>query len=198
MAEAEPVIRAVFPDANVPISIRGSGLPVVHEHTSELGSILDSWLATYAEGIACVIGDRAFEGDVAYPVADSGDLERPGVRPGRPRRPRHVRNGHRRGCRPLRRDDPSDPATRDPHKHLTDGSTRGRRCSATGDAQILRIAPERKLPVRFHLDLLVALPLGGDSENRHPCGPTRGAVTSDLDLGPLGPTKSYETGRGPR
>jgi superfamily I DNA/RNA helicase len=34
MAEAEPVIRAVFPDANVPISIRGSGLPVVHGRTS--------------------------------------------------------------------------------------------------------------------------------------------------------------------
>ena len=30
MAEAEPVIRAVFPDANVPTSIRSSGVPVVH------------------------------------------------------------------------------------------------------------------------------------------------------------------------
>ncbi len=30
MAEAEPVIRAVFPDANVPTSIRTSDLPVVH------------------------------------------------------------------------------------------------------------------------------------------------------------------------
>ena len=29
MAEAEPVIRAVLPDANVPTSIRGSGVPVV-------------------------------------------------------------------------------------------------------------------------------------------------------------------------
>ena len=61
MAEAEPVIRAVFPDANVPISIRGSGLPVVHGHTSELGSILDAWLAMHADGIACVIGDPAFK-----------------------------------------------------------------------------------------------------------------------------------------
>ena len=34
-----------------------------------------------------------------------------------------------------------------------------------------------------------------NSENRHPSGPARGAVTSDLDLGPLGPIKSYETGR---
>ena len=60
MAEAEPVIRAVFPDANVPTSIRSSGVPVVHGSTSDLGSILDSWLGTHAEGIACVIGDPTF------------------------------------------------------------------------------------------------------------------------------------------
>jgi hypothetical protein len=56
MAEAEPVIRAVLPDANVPTSIRSSDLPVVHGSTSELSSILDTWLAAHADGIACVIG----------------------------------------------------------------------------------------------------------------------------------------------
>ncbi|HEY7486166.1 MAG TPA: RNA polymerase recycling motor ATPase HelR [Streptosporangiaceae bacterium] len=55
MAEAEPVIRTVLPDANVPTSIRGSGVPVVHGSASELGSILDTWLAAHADGIACVI-----------------------------------------------------------------------------------------------------------------------------------------------
>ena len=30
MAEAEPVIRAALPDANVPTSIRRTGVPVVH------------------------------------------------------------------------------------------------------------------------------------------------------------------------
>jgi hypothetical protein len=60
MAEAEPVIRAVLPDANVPTSIRGSGLPVVHGPVSDLGSILDTWLAAHAEGIASVIGDPTF------------------------------------------------------------------------------------------------------------------------------------------
>jgi hypothetical protein len=60
MAEAEPVIRAVLPDANVPASIRSSGIPVVHGSASELTSILDTWLAAHAEGIACVIGDPAF------------------------------------------------------------------------------------------------------------------------------------------
>jgi DNA helicase IV len=60
MAEAEPVIRAVLPDANVPVSIRRSGLPVVHGPASDLGSVLDSWLAAHANGIACVIGDPAF------------------------------------------------------------------------------------------------------------------------------------------
>ena len=57
MAEAEPVILAVLPDANVPTSIRSSGVPVVHGSTSDLGSILDTWLAAHADGIACVIGD---------------------------------------------------------------------------------------------------------------------------------------------
>ena len=60
MAEAEPVIRAVLPDANVPPSIRSSGVPVVHGPASDLGSILDTWLAAHAEGIACVIGDPTF------------------------------------------------------------------------------------------------------------------------------------------
>ena len=57
MAEAEPVIRAVLPDANVPISIRSSGIGVRYGSTSDLGSILDAWLAAHGEGIACVIGD---------------------------------------------------------------------------------------------------------------------------------------------
>jgi superfamily I DNA/RNA helicase len=60
MAEAEPVIRAVLPDANVPTSIRRAGLPVVHGSVSERDAILDTWLAANAEGIACVIGDPAF------------------------------------------------------------------------------------------------------------------------------------------
>ncbi|GAA0560602.1 RNA polymerase recycling motor ATPase HelR [Paractinoplanes ferrugineus] len=68
MAEAEPVIRAVLPDANVPTSIRGSGIPVRHGSTAELDKILEEWLATHDEGTACVIGT----------------VERPG--PGRVRR----------------------------------------------------------------------------------------------------------------
>lgn len=60
MAEAEPVIRAVLPDANVPTSIRSSGVPVEHGSVADLSSILDPWLASHADGIACVIGDPAF------------------------------------------------------------------------------------------------------------------------------------------
>ena len=60
MAEAEPVIRAVLPDANVPASIRGRGAPVGHGSVSELGAILGTWLAAHADGIACVIGDPTF------------------------------------------------------------------------------------------------------------------------------------------
>jgi superfamily I DNA/RNA helicase len=61
MAEAEPVIRAVLPDANMPTSIRSSGVPVVHGSASDLGSILDTWLAAHAEGIACVIGGLVYK-----------------------------------------------------------------------------------------------------------------------------------------
>jgi len=60
MAEAEPVIHAVLPDANVPASIRSSGEPVVYGSAAELGSILGTWLAAHAEGTACVVGDPAF------------------------------------------------------------------------------------------------------------------------------------------
>jgi DNA helicase IV len=61
MAEAEPVIRAAVPDANVPTSIRSSGVPVVHGSVSDLGSILDTWLGTQVDGIACVIGAHDIE-----------------------------------------------------------------------------------------------------------------------------------------
>ncbi|QEV10397.1 AAA family ATPase [Streptomyces prasinus] len=63
MTEAEPVIRAALPDANVPASIRTGGLPVVHGEVSDLDAVLDTWLAEHADGngIACVIGDPAFQ-----------------------------------------------------------------------------------------------------------------------------------------
>ncbi|MDH6220817.1 RNA polymerase recycling motor ATPase HelR [Streptomyces pseudovenezuelae] len=60
MAEAEPVIRAALPDANVPTSIRSSGIPVVHGPASDLTSVLDTWLDAHDDGIACVIGDPTF------------------------------------------------------------------------------------------------------------------------------------------
>jgi superfamily I DNA/RNA helicase len=61
MAEAEPVIRAVLPDANVPASIRHGGVPVVHGSASDLRPILGAWLAAHADGIAAVIGDPTFK-----------------------------------------------------------------------------------------------------------------------------------------
>ncbi len=61
MTEAEPVIRAALPDANVPTSIRRSGIPVVHGSVADLDSVLGTWLDAHAEGVACVIstGDTA-------------------------------------------------------------------------------------------------------------------------------------------
>ena len=61
MTEAEPVIRSVFPDANVPVSIRTDGAPVVHGDTADRDHVLDAWLAEHDDGIACVIGDPTFQ-----------------------------------------------------------------------------------------------------------------------------------------
>lgn len=60
MSEAEPVIRSVIPDANVPTSIRTSGIPVVHAARRERDAIVASWLAAHDDGVACVIGDPTF------------------------------------------------------------------------------------------------------------------------------------------
>ncbi|MEU8123896.1 RNA polymerase recycling motor ATPase HelR [Spirillospora sp. NPDC049024] len=62
MTEAEPVIRAALPDANVPTSIRGTGVPVVHGSAADLDAVIGAWLAAHDDGIACVIGDPAFPG----------------------------------------------------------------------------------------------------------------------------------------
>jgi len=62
MAEAEPVIRVVLPDANVPTSIRSSGVPVRHGSVDELAAVVFGWLSGHAEGVACVIGGT-FDGD---------------------------------------------------------------------------------------------------------------------------------------
>ncbi|MFC8503445.1 RNA polymerase recycling motor ATPase HelR [Pedococcus sp. NPDC057267] len=64
MAEAEPVIRAALPDANVPTSVRASGRPVGRGRVADLAAVVDAWLAEHAEGegVACVIGAPWFAG----------------------------------------------------------------------------------------------------------------------------------------
>jgi DNA helicase IV len=61
MAEAEPVIRAALPNANVPTSIRSTGVPVNYGSVAELGPVLEAWLAEHDDGIACVIAAGAVE-----------------------------------------------------------------------------------------------------------------------------------------
>ncbi|WP_107485983.1 RNA polymerase recycling motor ATPase HelR [Streptomyces marincola] len=60
MAEAEPVIRAVLPDANVPVSVRDGGIPVLRGSVADLDAVLDGWLDEHPDGIACVIGAPEF------------------------------------------------------------------------------------------------------------------------------------------
>jgi hypothetical protein len=66
MAEAEPVIRAALPDANVPTSIRSSGLPVAHASVADLDELLGAWLAEHPEGTACVISTSEVPGVAAH------------------------------------------------------------------------------------------------------------------------------------
>ncbi|TSB25902.1 RNA polymerase recycling motor ATPase HelR [Streptomyces benahoarensis] len=69
MDQAEPAIRAALPDANVPTSIRRSGIPVTHGSVAERDAVLDAWLAAYDDGTACVIeaGDAGAEAVRARP-----------------------------------------------------------------------------------------------------------------------------------
>jgi len=64
MTEAEPVIRAAVPDANVPVSVRSAGVPVHHGPAAGLRAVLDDWLAAHdqGDGVAVVIGDPRFTG----------------------------------------------------------------------------------------------------------------------------------------
>lgn len=57
MAEAEPVIRGAVPDANVPTSVRRSGIAVHHGSVDELDDVVAG-----CEGIGVVIGAPEFAG----------------------------------------------------------------------------------------------------------------------------------------
>lgn len=56
MEAAEPVIRAVSPDANVPTSIRSNGIPVEHKRMAELDTVIEGWLEENQQGTIGVIG----------------------------------------------------------------------------------------------------------------------------------------------
>ncbi|GAA1666473.1 RNA polymerase recycling motor ATPase HelR [Glycomyces endophyticus] len=60
MVEAERVIRAALPDANVPTSVRRGGVPVGRGTLADLEGLLEEWLEEHPEGTACVIGGEGF------------------------------------------------------------------------------------------------------------------------------------------
>ena len=98
MAEAEPVIRAALPDANVPTSIRSSGVPVVHGSAADLDAIVDD-LARGARR-RDRLRDRRPDVRGRRPRVRSLTpelVEGARVRPGRPRRPGGVRRRASRG-----------------------------------------------------------------------------------------------------
>ena len=72
MDAAAPVIRSVRPDANVPESVRSSGLPVEYGRIDDFSVVIDGWLAEHSEGTACVISAPG----VALPALPSSDRVR--------------------------------------------------------------------------------------------------------------------------
>ncbi|NQD40955.1 RNA polymerase recycling motor ATPase HelR [Glutamicibacter halophytocola] len=60
MEAAAEQILAHMPEANVPRSLRLDGAPVKYARLTELGTILDHWLAENAQGTAAVIGAPNF------------------------------------------------------------------------------------------------------------------------------------------
>jgi hypothetical protein len=73
MDAAAPVIRAVLPDANVPESIRRTGVPVEYGARSELDDLVTEWERDTTEGTAVVIGAPDF---APRPRVSSLDPER--------------------------------------------------------------------------------------------------------------------------
>ncbi|WP_019135349.1 RNA polymerase recycling motor ATPase HelR [Cellulomonas massiliensis] len=55
MDAAEPVIRAALPDANVPTSVRSTGVPVRHAPVDRLREVLLDGLGRHPAGTACVV-----------------------------------------------------------------------------------------------------------------------------------------------
>ncbi|WP_303708932.1 MULTISPECIES: RNA polymerase recycling motor ATPase HelR [Microbacterium] len=60
MTVAAPTILEALPDANVPVSVRESGIPVRHGNAVERDEVVAEWLAANPEGVVAVIGDPGF------------------------------------------------------------------------------------------------------------------------------------------
>jgi hypothetical protein len=88
MAEAEPVIRAALPGANVPTSVRESGIPVLRSPVADLEVVLRCWLDEHAEGTAVVVGQRDGRRGA---LLDQRDLDQHGLDRVRWLTPEHVK-----------------------------------------------------------------------------------------------------------
>ena len=137
MAEAEPVIRAVLPDANVPTSVRSSGVPVVHG--SDVGPGLDPrHLARRARRRDRLRHRRSATSTSARPGPSRVRSLTPELSKGLEFDlvvlvdPETFGDRHRGSGRPLRRDDPGDPAAGHPHQLLTRACEDARRRSRGG------------------------------------------------------------------
>ncbi len=116
MAEAEPVIRAAIPDANVPTSIRHTDVPGRARRRPELDGRPRRVAGRERRGRRVRHRRPGLRGHRPGQLADPPAREGARVRPRRARRPAALRRRHRGGRRPLRGHDPRDPAARHPHE----------------------------------------------------------------------------------
>lgn len=74
MELAEPVIRAVLPDANVPTSVRASGLAVERLSPDDAERFVRAWLAERGGGVVAVIDEAVEGGGVGRGEADESGV----------------------------------------------------------------------------------------------------------------------------
>ncbi len=66
MDVAAPVVLSVLADADVPTSVRSTGIPVERRTVDALTEILAQWEASHAEGVACVIASETWLHDSVH------------------------------------------------------------------------------------------------------------------------------------
>lgn len=75
MEVAAPLLREALPEANIPVAVRESGIPVHRGRTDELLPLLERWLVAHEEGTVCVISEETHEVPERVKVLSPGQVK---------------------------------------------------------------------------------------------------------------------------